>query len=214
MKLTRAADVAKAQASTPVRLMLFDLLSEHGKDLRRLPLSKRRARLEAFFTTSGCPVELSGLIDGDVRHILESAEELGLEGVMAKRTDGRYVGQRSRSWLKLKFERTQEVVVGGWRPGKGGRGQSVGSLLLGIPDGSKLRYVGPGGQRLQHPRAQGTPAAARCPAPEDLPVRGRAGGRRLGRALGERQARRGGHLRGMDRQRQAPAPGVARLAAG
>ncbi|MGP4030930.1 ATP-dependent DNA ligase [Pseudarthrobacter sp. 1C304] len=142
MKLTRAADIARAQASTPVRLMLFDLLSERGKDLRRLPLSRRRDRLEAFFTPSGCPVELSGVIDGDVRHILESAEELGLEGVMAKRTDGRYVGQRSRSWLKLKFERTQEVVVGGWRPGKGGRGQSVGSLLLGIPDGSRLRYVG------------------------------------------------------------------------
>jgi bifunctional non-homologous end joining protein LigD len=142
MKLTRAADVAKARASTPVRLMLFDLLAEHGEDLRRLPLSKRRVRLEAFFTPTDCPVELSGLIDGDVRHILESAEELGLEGVMAKRTDGRYVGQRSRSWLKLKFERTQEVVVGGWRPGKGERGQSVGSLLLGIPDGSRLRYVG------------------------------------------------------------------------
>jgi bifunctional non-homologous end joining protein LigD len=142
MKLTKAADVAKAQSSTPVRLMLFDLLSEDGTDLRRLPLRKRRARLEAFFTPSGCPVELSALIDGDIRHILESAEELGLEGVMAKRTDGRYVGQRSRSWLKLKFERTQEVVVGGWRPGKGGRGQSVGSLLLGIPAGSKLRYVG------------------------------------------------------------------------
>ncbi|MET3950933.1 ATP-dependent DNA ligase [Arthrobacter sp. UYEF36] len=142
MKLTKAADVVKAQSATPVRLMLFDLLSENGTDLRRLPLHKRRDRLESFFTTSGCPVELSQLIDGDVRHILESAEELGLEGVMAKRVDGRYVGQRSRSWLKLKFERTQEVVVGGWRPGKGERGQSVGSLLLGIPAGSRLRYVG------------------------------------------------------------------------
>ncbi|HSN36800.1 MAG TPA: DNA polymerase ligase N-terminal domain-containing protein, partial [Arthrobacter sp.] len=142
MKLTHAADIARAQSSTPVRLMLFDLLSENGRDLRRLPLSKRRDRLEAFFAPSGCPVELSPLIEGEVRHILESAEELGLEGVMAKRTGGRYVGQRSRSWLKLKFERTQEVVVGGWRPGKGGRGQSVGSLLLGIPEGSTLRYVG------------------------------------------------------------------------
>ena len=142
MKLTKAADITRAQSTTPVRLMLFDLLSENGTDLRRLPLRKRRGRLEAFFRTSGCPVELSPLIDGDVLHILESAEELGLEGVMAKRTDGRYVGQRSRSWLKLKFERTQEVVIGGWRPGKGERGQSVGSLLLGIPAGSKLRYVG------------------------------------------------------------------------
>jgi bifunctional non-homologous end joining protein LigD len=122
--------------------MLFDLLFDAGEDLRRQPLSERRRRLERFFRPSAAPVELSGVIDGDVAHILESAAELGLEGVMAKRTDGRYVGQRSRSWLKLKVERTQEVVVGGWRPGKGGRRESVGSLLLGIPDGSKLRYVG------------------------------------------------------------------------
>ncbi|MEC5181698.1 ATP-dependent DNA ligase [Arthrobacter sp. CG_A4] len=142
MKLIRPADVAKAQASTPVRLMLFDLLADGGRDLRRLPLSERRAGLERFFHPSGCPAELSDVIDGDIRSILESAEELGLEGVMAKRTDGRYVGARSRSWLKLKFERTQEVVIGGWRPGKGEREQSVGSLLLGIPDGPKLRYVG------------------------------------------------------------------------
>jgi bifunctional non-homologous end joining protein LigD len=142
MKLTKPADVAKVQASTPVRLMLFDLLSDGGEDLRRLPLRKRRARLEGFFHPSACPIELSGVIDGDAEHILESVRELGLEGVMAKRTDGRYVGQRSRSWLKLKFERSQEVVVGGWRPGKGERRNSVGSLLLGIPDGSKLRYVG------------------------------------------------------------------------
>jgi bifunctional non-homologous end joining protein LigD len=142
MKLSKAADVSKAQASTPVRLMLFDLLFDAGQDLRRLPLSERRRRLEQFFRPSAGPVELSGVIDGDAAHILDSVAELGLEGVMAKRTDGRYVGQRSRSWLKLKVERTQEVVVGGWRPGRGERRESVGSLLLGIPDGSKLRYVG------------------------------------------------------------------------
>ncbi|MFF2030992.1 ATP-dependent DNA ligase [Arthrobacter sp. NPDC058192] len=142
MKLTKPADVEKAQASIPVKLMLFDLLSDAGEDLRGLRLSERRSRLDAFFRPSACPVELSDVIDGDAAHILESAAELGLEGIMAKRTDGRYVGQRSRSWLKLKVERTQEVVVGGWRPGKGGRQGSVGSLLLGIPDGAKLRYVG------------------------------------------------------------------------
>ena len=150
MKLSKAADVAKARASTPVRLMLFDLLTERGEDLRRRPLRERRDRLEAFFGAGvgagsrdgACPVELSEVIDADVGHILESAEELGLEGVMAKRTGGRYVGQRSRSWLKLKLGKTQEVVVGGWRPGNGGRRDTVGSLLLGIPEGTKLRYVG------------------------------------------------------------------------
>lgn len=143
MKLTRPADVARARAAIPVRLMLFDLLSDGGKDLRRLPYGKRRQRLEEFHQPSACPVELSPVLDDRIEHILESARELGLEGVMAKRTDSRYVsGQRTRTWIKIKLEQTQEVVVGGWRPGKGGRQSSVGSLLVGIPDGNKLRYVG------------------------------------------------------------------------
>ncbi|MDQ0680378.1 bifunctional non-homologous end joining protein LigD [Arthrobacter pascens] len=143
MKLTRPADVAKARAAIPVRLMLFDLLSDGGKDLRRLPLDKRRQRLEEFHHPSACPVELSPVLDDRIDHILASAQELGLEGVMAKRTDSRYVsGHRTRTWIKIKLEQTQEVVVGGWRPGKGGRQSSVGSLLVGIPDGNKLRYVG------------------------------------------------------------------------
>jgi bifunctional non-homologous end joining protein LigD len=143
MNVTKTADVEKARASTPVRLMVFDLLSEAGEDLRRMPLCKRRARLEQLDWPGDCPVRLSEALNHEVEHILESAKELGLEGIMAKRKDGRYVsGQRTRSWLKLKFERTQEVVVGGWRRGKGARQNSVGSLLVGIPDGSKLRYVG------------------------------------------------------------------------
>lgn len=143
MKLTRPADVARARTAIPVQLMLFDLLHDGGTDLRRLPLAKRRQRLEEFFTPSDCPAGLSPVLAERVEHLLESARELGLEGVMAKRTDSRYVsGQRTRTWIKLKVEQTQEVVVGGWRPGKGGRQDTVGSLLVGIPDGRNLRYVG------------------------------------------------------------------------
>ena len=143
MKLTRPADVARARTAIPVQLMLFDLLNDGGTDLRKLPLAKRRQRLEEFFTASDCPAGLSPVLDERVEHILESARELGLEGVMAKRTDSRYVsGQRTRTWTKLKVEQTQEVVVGGWRPGKGGRQDTVGSLLVGIPDGRKLQYAG------------------------------------------------------------------------
>ncbi|MGN7202511.1 ATP-dependent DNA ligase [Arthrobacter sp. SAFR-044] len=143
MKLTRAADVAQARTSIPIQLMLFDLLFDNGKDLRPLPLSNRRQRLEDFFRPSDCPVDLSMVLEEPVELLMESAQELGLEGVMAKRTDSRYVsGQRTRTWIKLKTEQTQEVVVGGWRPGKGGRQDTVGSLLVGIPDGGKLQYVG------------------------------------------------------------------------
>lgn len=148
MKLTRPGDVRKAQRSIPVRLMLFDLMNDGGTDLRAMPLRRRRPRLEAFYghageSLSAASIELSPVLDEDVEDLLESAGELGLEGIMAKRADTRYVsGQRTRTWIKLKLERTQEVVVGGWRTGKGGRASTVGSLLLGIPDGDDLRYVG------------------------------------------------------------------------
>lgn len=143
MKLTKAADVEKARHAIPVRLMLFDLLSVGGEDLRRKHFQTRRQQLEEFFSPSGLPVELSPVLDERLDHILESAQELGLEGVMAKRPDSRYVsGQRTRTWIKIKLARTQEVVVGGWRPGRGGRQSSVGSLLVGIPEGKNLRYVG------------------------------------------------------------------------
>jgi bifunctional non-homologous end joining protein LigD len=143
MKLTRPGDVKRARATIPVQMMLFDLLADGGDDLRRLSLRKRRERLADFFEPGECPVGLSEALDGQVEHILESARELGLEGVMAKRADSRYVsGQRTHTWIKLKIEQTQEVVVGGWRPGKGDRSNTLGSLLVGIPEGQSLRYVG------------------------------------------------------------------------
>ncbi|GAC1449241.1 MAG: hypothetical protein PVSMB10_00820 [Pseudarthrobacter sp.] len=101
--------------------MLFDLLAHGGEDLRRLTFENRRHRLQQFYRPSDCPVELSPVLDEKIEHLLESARELGLEGVMAKRTDSRYVsGQRTRTWIKIKLEQTQEVVVGGWRPGVNG----------------------------------------------------------------------------------------------
>ncbi|MDQ1056769.1 bifunctional non-homologous end joining protein LigD [Arthrobacter globiformis] len=143
MKLTRPGDVKRARAAIPVRMMLFDLLADGGDDLRRVSLRKRRERLTDFFEAGECPVELSETLDDRVEHILQSARELGLEGVMAKRADSRYVsGQRTHTWIKLKIEKTQEVVVGGWRPGRGDRSNTVGSLLVGIPEGKALRYVG------------------------------------------------------------------------
>ncbi|MFI2565123.1 ATP-dependent DNA ligase [Paenarthrobacter sp. NPDC018779] len=145
MNLVKAADIERAQASVPVQLMLFDLLYHRGADLSRLPFRERREHLSSFVDklSEGCPLRVSEVLDHDVDDLLAVAAELGLEGVMAKKADSRYtVGRRSRSWIKLKLERSQEVVIGGWRPGAGARSGTFGSLLLGIPDGGKLRYVG------------------------------------------------------------------------
>ncbi len=72
--------------------------------------------------------------EGDIAAALRTTRELGLEGVIAKRRDSTYTaGRRSRAWVKVKHVRTQEVVIGGWKPGNGRRAHRVGSLLIGIP---------------------------------------------------------------------------------
>lgn len=145
MNLVKAADIERVRGSVPVSLMLFDLLYDGGTDLSRLPFHERRDHLAGFAgkLPGGCPIHLSEVLDHDVDDLMASAAELGLEGVMAKKADSRYVvGRRSRAWLKLKLEQSQEVVVGGWRVGAGARSGTFGALLLGVPDGDKLRYVG------------------------------------------------------------------------
>jgi bifunctional non-homologous end joining protein LigD len=63
--------------------------------------------------------------------------------VLAKRRSSTYsAGRRSRAWIKIKHHLTQEVVIGGWRPGKGNRSHTIGSLLVGVPTDAGLRYVG------------------------------------------------------------------------
>ena len=145
MNLVKTADIERARVSVPVQLMLFDLLYDAGTDVSGLPFVERRERLDAFAERmpGGCPVHVSAVLDHDVDDLMTSAADLGLEGVMAKKADSRYVvGRRSASWIKLKLEQSQEVVVGGWRPGAGARSGTFGALLLGIPDGDTLHYVG------------------------------------------------------------------------
>ncbi len=142
MKLTKPKDVEPAMARTPVQFMVFDVLDLDGDDLTGLPWEERRERLEAAVQPSGA-IQLPPVFDGDVEAALRTSRSLGLEGVMAKRRDAPYLpGTRARTWIKLKHHLTQEVVVGGWRPGSGARSHHVGSLLVGIPDGDGLRYVG------------------------------------------------------------------------
>ncbi len=74
--------------------------------------------------------------------VLAATHEQHLEGVVAKQVESTYQpGERSRSWLKIKNLRTQEVLIAGWRPGQGRRVNSIGSLLLAIPTGGGLRYA-------------------------------------------------------------------------
>ncbi len=142
MKLTRPDEIERAARQVPVFFMVFDVLAVAGASTTDLPYVERRALL-AKTVTQGDRIQIPPAFDGSLEDAVASSLELGLEGVMAKRLDSTYrVGRRSPAWVKVKHHRTQEVVVGGWRPGNGRREQTVGSLLVGLPSPRGLRYIG------------------------------------------------------------------------
>ncbi|HSP76139.1 MAG TPA: ATP-dependent DNA ligase [Cryobacterium sp.] len=140
--LTDRRQIKQAQASAPVHFLAFDVLERDGEPLLDLAYTARRQVLEEIVTGSDA-VQVPPVFTGDSAEAVAASSELGLEGIVAKTRTGRYeAGRRSRSWIKIKHHRSQEAVIGGWRPGNGRRTDSVGSLLLGIPDGDVLRYIG------------------------------------------------------------------------
>ena len=142
MNLEHAGDIARVARRAPVRYYLFDALSRDGDDLTGLPLSERRDVLEAVAAASVDAITVPPVFD-DVDAALDTSVQLRLEGIVVKDPASRYLrGTRSESWLKVKNTRTQEVVIAGIRPGKGGRSSTFGSLLLGIPGNGGLLYAG------------------------------------------------------------------------
>jgi DNA ligase D-like protein (predicted ligase) len=115
----------------------FDLLHLDGEDLVGRSLKERRALLERVVGASG--ILLSEPLRGTAQHVIDAVRSLGLEGVIAKKWPSRYAaGQRSGAWVKLKLDRQQEFVVGGYRPGPNG----VDALLVGYYEGRELRFAG------------------------------------------------------------------------
>ncbi|GAA1470279.1 ATP-dependent DNA ligase [Microbacterium thalassium] len=142
MNLSRPEEIRREAPRTPVRYHLFDLLSVDGRDAASLPLAQRRELLESIAAASEGPIDVPPVFD-DTDEALAMSERFGLEGIVVKDPGSTYRrGERSDRWLKVKLTRTQEVVIGGIRPGKGGRSGSIGSLLVGIPSVDGLRYAG------------------------------------------------------------------------
>ncbi|MEJ3404164.1 ATP-dependent DNA ligase [Rathayibacter sp. YIM 133350] len=144
MGLTKPGEIRATAARVPVRLLLFDVLELDGADLIREPYSRRRAVLSSVVEErTGSPIGVPDAFEGDLEAAIRTSRQLGLEGVLAKELDSPYTeGRRSGAWIKIKHVSTQEVVIGGWRPGKGRREGTIGSLLVGIPDGDGLEFVG------------------------------------------------------------------------
>jgi len=143
---TTGAKVAPLAAQVPVAYVLFDLLHLDGHDTVDLPyLDRRRLLTELVEPAASWTIPAHHI--GSGHDLYEAAAERRLEGIIAKRVDSPYrPGKRSPAWRKCKVRRGQEVVVGGWTPGEGGRSSTIGSLLVGVCDpgheGGPLRFAG------------------------------------------------------------------------
>jgi ATP-dependent DNA ligase len=142
--------VRRLAAEIPASFVAFDLLAEGGADLRERRLAERRSRLAAMLgreASEHLPTRTTAVLltpqTGDADEAagwFERLERIGLDGVVAKRADQRYVAGQ-RVMVKVKHQRTAECVVAGYRLSKSGDG--VGSLLLGLYDeAGELRFVG------------------------------------------------------------------------
>jgi len=127
----------------PVDLQVADLLWLDGHSLVDLPYRDRRTLLEGLgfaaapvWTTSPMPIS-------ELASLLQIAEAKGVEALHARHLGSRYrPGQRSPLWVRVPVPRIGRVLVGGWTPVDPRRPDRIASLLVGVPDGRGLRYVG------------------------------------------------------------------------
>jgi len=120
---------------------VYDVLEVDGVPLLDLPLHERRSRLRKLLDRSDTVLWSEDF--GDGRALLDAASGQGLEGVIAKRTESKYLeGRRTRDWLKVKVHRAQEFVIAGYTRGAGRRAGTFGSLVLAVYEDGELRYVG------------------------------------------------------------------------
>jgi bifunctional non-homologous end joining protein LigD len=118
----------------------FDLLNLEGDDLQRLALHERKAKLKDIIAKTASPtLRYSAELSGTPAAIIRTVASAGLEGVVAKKRDSVYrAGTRVTSWLKLKLNKGQEFVVGGYKSDAG----SFQSILVGYYDAKKLIFAG------------------------------------------------------------------------
>jgi bifunctional non-homologous end joining protein LigD len=137
MHVREPARAARLAVSHPVTYMIFDLLRYDGISLLELPYSARRERLEDLELAGPHWMVPPTFLDGAAT--AAAARENRLEGVVAKRLGTPYLpGLRSPDWIKVKFDRTGDYVIGGWRSGV----RKLGGLLVGVPGPDGLLFRG------------------------------------------------------------------------
>ncbi len=137
-----ALQQAISEGGRNLSLYLFDALEIDGENLAPLPNIERKQRLASLIGDGKPPfIHYADHLVGKGEQLLAGICDAGGEGIISKKADSPYRGDRTRAWLKIKCTRRQEFVIIGWAPSdKKGRGFR--SLLLGLNEDGKLRYAG------------------------------------------------------------------------
>ena len=128
---------SRSQASR-ICYFVFDLLIYKSRDLTRLTFIQRREIMNSVLKCTSPRIRMTQHFETSAEKMVRAARDQGLEGVVAKRKDGRYeAGRRSGSWAKYRLNSGQELVVGGYVPGPYG----LDSIIVGYYRGEELIYV-------------------------------------------------------------------------
>lgn len=131
----------RSEADGDLMYYVFDILWLNGHDLKKLPLTERRQLLKAILPAHQ-QIQLSRTFDTSGIEFLEAAKKMGLEGIIAKRKDSPYhVKDRTKDWVKIKANKRQEVVIGGFTRNEGTT-KKFSSILVGVFDKKKFIYTG------------------------------------------------------------------------
>ena len=137
----RAGVPGESRDAVALAYEVFDLLHLDGRSLLDVPLEDRKRLLRAVLRPHPV-VRYAAHVETDGAAFFEAAAALGVEGIVAKLRRSRYEpGRRSRAWLKLKSRPEQELVVGGYVPGRG-RSADLGALVVGVHEDGVLRHAG------------------------------------------------------------------------
>jgi bifunctional non-homologous end joining protein LigD len=131
----------RSEADGEIYYYVFDILWLEGKDLTGLPLTERKAILKSIIPSEGI-IRLSDAFEESGTEFFETAKKLGLEGIIAKKADSLYhTGDRTNDWLKIKANKRQEMVIGGYTKNDDSS-KDFSSLLVGVFEKGELVYTG------------------------------------------------------------------------
>ncbi|MBO9570835.1 MAG: DNA ligase D [Chitinophagaceae bacterium] len=131
----------RSEADGELVYYVFDILWLDGHDLTELPLIKRREILKAQLPGEGI-IRMSESFESTATEFMQAANEMGLEGIIAKKADSPYIqGDRTRNWLKIKVNKRHEVVIGGYTVNDG-TSKLFSALLVGVYENGRLEYTG------------------------------------------------------------------------